>query len=94
MKILVIEDEKLLADSIRSMLERKGFRVECVYDGESGKDYAELGIYDLLFCYPLVVRSLLFLGFCCCFSQMFITRLWGSSFTSRTCMRTGRPWTE
>ena len=48
MKILVIEDEKLLADSIKSMLERKGFYVEVVYDGESGKEYAELGIYDLL----------------------------------------------
>ena len=29
MKILVIEDEKMLADSIRAMLERKGFQVEC-----------------------------------------------------------------
>ena len=48
MKILVIEDEKLLADSIKEMLERKGFQVECVYDGQSGKEYAELGIYDLL----------------------------------------------
>ena len=48
MKILVIEDEKMLADSIKSMLERKGFQVECVYDGEAGKEYAELGIYDLL----------------------------------------------
>ena len=28
--------------------ERKGFQVECVYDGETGKEYAELGIYDLL----------------------------------------------
>ena len=48
MKILVIEDEKLLADSIQEMLERKGFQVECVYDGEAGKEYALLGIYDLL----------------------------------------------
>ena len=48
MKILVIEDEKLLADSIASMLEKKGFQVETVYDGESGAEYAELGIYDLL----------------------------------------------
>ena len=48
MKILVIEDERLLADSIKVMLERKGFQVECVYDGETGKEYAELGIYDLL----------------------------------------------
>ena len=48
MKILVIEDEKLLADSIKAMLERKGFQVEAVYDGESGAEYALLGIYDLL----------------------------------------------
>ena len=48
MKILVIEDERLLADSIKEMLERKGFQVECVYDGETGKEYAELDIYDLL----------------------------------------------
>ena len=48
MKILVIEDERLLADSIKAMLERKGFQVEAVYDGESGAEYAELGIYDLL----------------------------------------------
>ena len=48
MKILVIEDEKMLAESIKSMLERKGFQVECVFDGESGRDYALLGFYDLL----------------------------------------------
>ncbi len=48
MKILVIEDEKRLADSIKAMLERKGFQVETVYDGESGAEYALLGIYDLL----------------------------------------------
>ena len=48
MKILVIEDEKLLADSIQALLESKGFQVEAVYDGETGADYAELGIYDLL----------------------------------------------
>ena len=48
MKILVIEDEKLLADSLRSLLERKGFEVEVCYDGESGAEYAELGVYDLL----------------------------------------------
>lgn len=48
MKILVIEDEKLLADSIKAMLMRKGFEVEVVYDGVSGAEYAELGVYDLL----------------------------------------------
>lgn len=48
MKILVIEDEKLLADSICNLLESKGFETESVYDGKTGKEYAELGIYDLL----------------------------------------------
>ena len=48
MKILVIEDEKLLADSIQALLTKKGFEVEVAYDGETGKEYAELGIYDLL----------------------------------------------
>ncbi len=48
MKILVIEDEKLLADSIKTLLEGKGFEVEVAYDGETGAEYAELGIYDLL----------------------------------------------
>lgn len=48
MKILIIEDEKLLADSLKALLEKKGFDVETVYDGESGAEYAELGVYDLL----------------------------------------------
>ena len=48
MKILVIEDEKLLADSLKTLLENKGFQVETVYDGISGAEYAEMGVYDLL----------------------------------------------
>ena len=48
MKILIVEDEVLLADSLKMMLEKKGFSVECVYDGEAGEEYALLGVYDLL----------------------------------------------
>lgn len=48
MRILIIEDEKLLADSLKALFEKRGFAVECVYDGESGAEYAELGVYDLL----------------------------------------------
>ena len=48
MKVLIIEDERLLADSIAEVLRSKGFTVEAVYDGETGAEYAELGIYDLL----------------------------------------------
>ena len=48
MKILIVEDERLLADSLKALLEKKGFQVEAVYDGESGEEYARLGVYDLL----------------------------------------------
>ena len=48
MKILVVEDDRLLADSLKELLTQKGFQVEAVYDGEAGADYALLGIYDLL----------------------------------------------
>ncbi len=48
MKILIIEDDKLLADSLQALLERKGFQVELVHDGVTGREYALLGIYDLL----------------------------------------------
>lgn len=48
MKILIIEDERLLADSLRTVLEGCGFQVETAYDGTTGAQYAELNIYDLL----------------------------------------------
>lgn len=48
MKILIVEDNRILADSLKDMLCRKGFEVECVYDGETGTDYALLDVYDLL----------------------------------------------
>ena len=48
MKILIVEDEVQLAESMKVMLEKKGFTVETVHDGEAGAEYAELGVYDLL----------------------------------------------
>ena len=48
MKILIVEDDVLLASSLQELLEQKGFQVEAVHDGEAGADYALLGIYDLL----------------------------------------------
>ena len=48
MKILLIEDDKMLSDSLKTLLQGKGFEVEAVYDGDTGAEYAELGIYDLL----------------------------------------------
>ena len=48
MRILIVEDEKLLADSLAFLLQSKGFETETAYDGETGAEFAELGIYDLL----------------------------------------------
>ena len=48
MKILIIEDEKTLADTLKALFEKKGFEVDAAYDGEAGEAYAELGVYDLL----------------------------------------------
>ena len=48
MKILIIEDERLLADSLKVLLEKNGFEAECVYDGDEGAAYAKTEGYDLL----------------------------------------------
>lgn len=48
MRVLIVEDERLLAESLKTLLERKGFTVETAYDGISGAEYAETDIYDLL----------------------------------------------
>lgn len=48
MKILIIEDEHLLAESLKTLLESKGFGVDTACDGTAGEEYAALGVYDLL----------------------------------------------
>lgn len=48
MKILIVEDEELLAKTLKTLLISKGFDVELSFDGESGADYALTGVYDLL----------------------------------------------
>ncbi len=48
MKFLIIEDEKLLAESLKTLLEEKGYQADTVYDGITGEEYAKLDIYDLV----------------------------------------------
>lgn len=48
MKILIVEDEKLLSDSLRAILHSRGYEADPVYDGEAGLEYARTGVYDLL----------------------------------------------
>ncbi len=48
MNVLVIEDERKLADAIVRILTDAGYNAEATYDGQSGLTYAESGLYDLI----------------------------------------------
>ena len=48
MRLLVIEDERLLAESVKALLESRGFQVDAVGAGAAGAAYGETGIYDLI----------------------------------------------
>ena len=48
MKILVVDDEKLLVKGIKFNLENEGYTVESCYDGESAVTMAKTGDYDLI----------------------------------------------
>ena len=46
MNVLVVEDERNLADAIVGILSANDFNAEAVYDGKEGLTYAESGLYD------------------------------------------------
>ena len=48
MNILIIEDEKRLADALSHILLEERYIVDVVYDGAEGLDYALSGIYDCI----------------------------------------------
>ena len=48
MKILVVDDEKLLVKGIKFNLENEGYQVECAYDGASAVELARTGSFDLI----------------------------------------------
>lgn len=48
MKILVVDDEKLLVKGIKFNLENEGYTVDACYDGEQAVALAEKGDYDLI----------------------------------------------
>lgn len=48
MKILVVDDEKLLVKGIKFNLESEGYEVDACYDGEAGVEMARSGNYDLI----------------------------------------------
>ena len=48
MTILVIEDERLLSESLCELLAQHGFATETAFDGPSGLEFALTGLYDLI----------------------------------------------
>ena len=48
MKILVVDDEKLLVKGIKFNLENEGYQVEVGYDGEEAVEKARTGRFDLV----------------------------------------------
>lgn len=48
MRILVIEDEKKIADFIKRGLKEEGYAVDSAYDGEQGLFFAKTNDYDLI----------------------------------------------
>lgn len=48
MRILIIEDEKEIADGLTSVLAQNGYIADAVYDGLSGLEYCLSNIYDLI----------------------------------------------
>lgn len=48
MRVLVVEDEQMLAASLRAGLEAEGFAVDTAHDGETGLWYAREHTYDAI----------------------------------------------
>ena len=48
-KILVIDDERAIRNTLKEILEFEGYTVETVEDGKKGLDKALTGVYNLIF---------------------------------------------
>jgi two-component system response regulator VicR len=48
MRILVVDDEKLLVKGMKFNLENEGYEVECAYDGAAAVELARNGRFDLI----------------------------------------------
>lgn len=48
MRLLLVEDEKQMAEAISFVLQKNNYTVDVVYDGEMGLDYALSDIYDII----------------------------------------------
>lgn len=48
MRILIVEDEKKIADGVQKILQKEGYETDTVYDGLNGLDYILSNVYDLI----------------------------------------------
>jgi DNA-binding response OmpR family regulator len=48
MRILVVDDDKRLCDTLKRGLEENSYAVDCAHDGEDGQLHAEMTPYDLI----------------------------------------------
>ena len=48
MRILIVEDNKRLSDSLRRTLEDDGYAIDTAYDGLDGEEMALMGTYDII----------------------------------------------
>ncbi len=48
MRVLIVEDERRLADALCQIMQSQKYGVDAVYDGQDGFDYAMSGQYDVV----------------------------------------------
>lgn len=48
MRILMVEDEKYMAEAVAQVLKKNNYSVDLAYNGEEGLDYGLSGIYDII----------------------------------------------
>lgn len=48
MRVLIVEDERRLADALGAIMEKQRYSADVVYNGEDGLDYAMSGQYDVV----------------------------------------------
>lgn len=48
MRVLIVEDERRLAEALGQIMSEQKYTVEMVYDGEDGLEYAKSGLYDVI----------------------------------------------
>jgi len=56
MRLLIVEDEKKMADSLKRGLEEEGYAVDIAYDGETGLFQAQTNAYDVIILDIMVPR--------------------------------------